>query len=946
MTGEEVRYSRGRNKYDNHPQQKECANFDAFEQAVLADSALKKGLAYICAPLKEGLHYQSPSKYTGIKHWRLRNHVTPKRFLSFDIDYFLSADVFARFVSLMGSFRGFGYTTASHTAAKPRARFILALDREATRAECIAISSAIERFACKKFPSGALAFDATVYRGEQPVYTSLMFPHEVFHFGGKPIHAPPAPATAKQSVATAPQVQPTGPGLLGKFGAMQGAQNDTVGAVVARKCAQVKWAVENQNEVDEPFWYGLMGVAAFCIDPEATAEAWSNGYAGYDRTETARKLAQWKSNTTGPTTCAHFRDARPKGCADCKLKSKIVSPAQLGVERKAIEIIGAPDEIAAEVPLPKGYKRTKDGIVVVIDNTDVDVCPFDIYPLGYGKDESLGYEVVRFKWDRPHSGWEELTLRQAYIAAGNREFTTAVADQGIVLNGVAQTERFQQMLRGYMERLRERTAATALSATMGWKNDRTMFSIGTTLLRKATDGEVEQITTPMASSVSQTSSELYSTKGTLKNWSKLTSVIEKAGMDIHGFTLLAGMAAPLFSFTGLNGLTMSLFGPTGGGKSLAQVWQQSLYGPPSKLLFPAKSTQNAMFARLATHCHLPMTIDEATDMPDKEVGDFCYWVSQGRDKARLTQNAAERKTKDWATIVTVSTNKSFVGKLTSAGLDADAQMARLFEMFVPVHKLFYDGSDFGRTIHKCLNANYGHAGRAFLAELVRMGPDGVSAAIQTSYTTFAKVYNDNEFIGSERYWEQLVVLCDVAGKIAKRIGIIQFDYHKSVQCALKHMHEGRKLAADNKASASDLVHEYVNSHLDETIIIMHTATVGSSLDLTKEPRNKVSIRFDLRRESVQAQFTSGTVSLVRSHFREWLAAKGSDYMVFIQHLRAINADATPASGRASLGKNTPYKLGQQYIIGVNLSHDDFKCYLSDADQKADDLLLGNMMVVK
>ena len=89
------------------------------------------------------------------------------------------------------------------------------------------------------------------------------------------------------------------------------------------------------------------------------------------------------------------------------------------------------------------------------------------------------------------------------------------------------------------------------------------------------------------------------------------------------FALGVGFSAPLYNFTGLKGLTISLYGPTGGGKTLAQYWVQSLYGDPEKLHFAAKFTQNTLFGRLGLYSNLPMTIDEVTLMQDKEVGDFC-----------------------------------------------------------------------------------------------------------------------------------------------------------------------------------------------------------------------------------------------------------------------------------------------------------------------------------
>ena len=65
--------------------------------------------------------------------------------------------------------------------------------------------------------------------------------------------------------------------------------------VVAMKCQQIKWAVTNQSEVPEPMWYALMGVAAYCQDPEATAISWSENHPAYDPTNTIAKMNQWRA---------------------------------------------------------------------------------------------------------------------------------------------------------------------------------------------------------------------------------------------------------------------------------------------------------------------------------------------------------------------------------------------------------------------------------------------------------------------------------------------------------------------------------------------------------------------------------------------------------------------------------------------------------------------------
>ena len=83
----------------------------------------------------------------------------------------------------------------------------------------------------------------------------------------------------------------------------------------------------------------------------------------------------------------------------------------------------------------------------------------------------------------------------------------------------------------------------------------------------------------------------------------------------------------------------------------------------------------------------------------------------------------------------------------------------------------------------------------------------------------------------------------------------------------------------------------------------------------------------------------------RTHFRRWLSVRGADYKSFKQELVAENAIATPKSEKASLGKDTPVKLAQTYVLGFNLTHPRFQSLLENADVVADDLAYGQMQVL-
>ena len=602
------------------------------------------------------------------------------------------------------------------------------------------------------------------------------------------------------------------------------------------------------------------------------------------------------------------------------------------------------DKVANSIPMPKTFKRTADGIKVTIDDTDIDVCKFDIYPVGYGYDESLGYETVRFHWNRPHMGWQEITLRQAYLAEGSREFATAIADQGIVLYNKRQTEYFQLMMRSYMEELRQIRAMTNLYSTMGWKENNTAFVLGDTVVKRDANGLVSEEAIKLSSGVQRQGSELYQTKGTLEGWSNLTSILEKADLKAHMFTLGVAFSAPLYNFTGLKGLTVSLYGATGGGKTLAQYWAQSIYGNPDKPHFAAKYTQNSLFARLGTYANLPLTIDEVTMMNDKEVGDFCYWVTQGRDKARLNRNAEERDAKTWATPVVVSTNKSLQSKLIASGLDTDAQMARLLEVTVPQSPIFIRNSEAGRKIYEAIHANYGHAGRIFIKNLLEMGEDGIQAAIAEASDTFQKRYK-SRFSGEERYWEQAIVLADLGMKLASEWNLLQFDYRQATEWVLSQIGAIRRTVQENQVDCFDLIAEYMADSADAQVTVMHTAGQKPQPDYGRMPRGDVRVRLDVFRKSAADPFDKGTMMIDRTHFRKWLSVRGADYKSFKQELAVENAIATPKSEKASLGKDTPIKLAQSYVIGFNLTHPRFQSLLENADVTADDLAYGQLQIV-
>ena len=171
MNNTKISYSRGISKFDNKPDQREAADFEAFAKAIIGDVGVKKGQQYVCAPFTRGFH-DKPDKYQGEEPWRLKKLVIARRWMPFDYDGFKDAETCKQWRKWIESenYSAVIYTTASHTKEAPRARAIFELSRPVTREESIRLGAAFEKAQQKELGVDFVKFDKSVYQSEQPCY--------------------------------------------------------------------------------------------------------------------------------------------------------------------------------------------------------------------------------------------------------------------------------------------------------------------------------------------------------------------------------------------------------------------------------------------------------------------------------------------------------------------------------------------------------------------------------------------------------------------------------------------------------------------------------------------------------------------------------------------------------------------------------------------------------
>ena len=91
VLNEPIKYSRGKNHFDQPPEQRTAKDFAEFIEAIGADRGNAKGEQFICSAMASGLHQGNPKKYVGENNWRLAALAQLRLYLPLDVDGVLAS---------------------------------------------------------------------------------------------------------------------------------------------------------------------------------------------------------------------------------------------------------------------------------------------------------------------------------------------------------------------------------------------------------------------------------------------------------------------------------------------------------------------------------------------------------------------------------------------------------------------------------------------------------------------------------------------------------------------------------------------------------------------------------------------------------------------------------------------------------------------------------------
>lgn len=655
--------------------------------------------------------------------------------------------------------------------------------------------------------------------------------------------------------------------------------------IAGRGCAQLGYIASKQTEVSEPLWRAGLSIAKFCVDGEEGATKISSRHPDYSEAEMRKKLDEIK----GPYTCARFDELREGVCQDCPLWQEIKSPIVLGKrirESEGVVSVSAPvqgkkDDQAFDIPeYPKPYFRgANGGVFLRASNDDGDieeevVYHHDIYITRRLHDQELG-ETLVFRLHLPKDGVRQFSVPLTHITS-REEFRKSMAHEGVTAWGKS-LEKLMAYTTKWVDELQRTSVADEAHRQFGWvDDDMEKFVLGEKLI------EGSKTTYNPPSSKTAGLMDTFEPNGSKEKSIELLNFYNRTGFELHQYVVGVGFGSPLMALTGLNSMAVHLYGGTGVGKTTAQFAAMSIWGHPELLTLQKDDTHNSRMNRGEVMHSLPLVSDEMTNVTSREMSEYVYQVSGGRQKNRLSANGnVERaRGKPWKLLALSSGNTSAWETLSRDKATPKAEMQRLFE--IKVTKMIHTTGNNADTsdLLEDLKKNYGHLGTEYIQWIIN-NRDEARAIVKRAKERLdaaAKLGPEN------RFWSNgnAVVLAGLI--IAKQLGFIQYDVGKVYKWIVAELIRRNSFVNEIGASVAETLNNYLSENYNNLLKIESTEDLRGKNDngldqlmpVTAAPRGALVARYE---PDTQLLF------LRIKPFKEWCVDQQINYASVVDDLK-------------------------------------------------------------
>ena len=631
-------------------------------------------------------------------------------------------------------------------------------------------------------------------------------------------------------------------------------------------CPQIKQAYETRSVAKEEFWRSALSVAKFCTDSEQAIQIISEGHPEYSPENTIEKAEL----IVGPHRCETFQRVNPDGCKDCIHKGLISGPLLLG---KYTEYAAPSDNIiddvihdgffenvTVEVPMfyPGSWARPKTGGIVKrhfedadqADELDKDMETFvyenDLWVKQLLNDPGHG-ETAHIVHIKPHGPNMKRVI----------EFTMPLTDVGkkdvcqriLTFHGVhravlpATLTLLQAYIQSWVAKLEHEQIGGPYMARehYGWHKESFVYG------SKEYTFDKPPVYSPPSKNT-EDSAPAFTAKGSLDLWKDMANLYNAPGNEARAFILFIGFGAPLFSFLNLGSVLVHLTNKDSGvGKSTAQKVAASIWGDPKELVLLSTDTDNARYQQFGVFRHLPVFVDEITNMPHDKLSEFAFRVSQNRGKHRQNShnNSLRKNTTKWETIVVTSGNNSLYDTLRQHKVSVDGELNRIIELPLAM-KDNLSIEEASRWYEQVLPNNYGVAGEIYAQYITDQKEQLMKEVIELS-ETYVKKFN---FAGKHRFYRGCCAAAFTGARVAQRLGLHDIDIDRVERWAIGAL--GGIQAAVQEASAQDSVAvlgQFLNAYKRNELVVGNNGVfMQAGLEIpqaaSKEPLGQLVVRVE------------------------------------------------------------------------------------------------------